>query len=45
MNSLVLLNGSPRGERANSMKMLKRVAEGWAASGLSGSECGGGARL
>ncbi len=31
MNSLVLLNGSPRGERSNSMKMLKRVAEGWVA--------------
>jgi len=29
MNSLVLLNGSPRGERSNSMKMLARVAEGW----------------
>ena len=29
MNSLLLLNGSPRGERSNSMKMLKRVAEGW----------------
>jgi hypothetical protein len=33
MNSLVLLNGSPRGERSNSMKMLKRVAEGWVRSG------------
>jgi len=29
MNSLLLLNGSPRGERSNSMKMLSRVAEGW----------------
>jgi hypothetical protein len=28
-----LLNGSPRGERANSMKMLKRVAEGWVRGG------------
>ncbi len=33
MNSLVLLNGSPRGERSNSMKMLKRVAEGWLRAG------------
>jgi hypothetical protein len=29
MNSLLLLNGSPRGERSNTMKMLARVAEGW----------------
>jgi hypothetical protein len=29
MKSLLLLNGSPRGERSNSMKMLRRVAEGW----------------
>jgi hypothetical protein len=29
MNSLLLLNGSPRGPRSNSMKMLARVAEGW----------------
>lgn len=29
MKSLSLLNGSPRGERSNSMKMLARVAEGW----------------
>jgi hypothetical protein len=36
MNSLVLLNGSPRGERSSSMKMLKRVAEGWV--------CGGGVK-
>jgi len=33
MNSLVLLNGSPRGERSNSMKMLARVAEGWVRGG------------
>ena len=33
MNSLVLLNGSPRGERSNSMKMLARVAEGWQRGG------------
>jgi hypothetical protein len=33
MNSLLLLNGSPRGERSNSMKMLKRVAEGWVRGG------------
>ncbi len=33
MNSLVLLNGSPRGERSKSMKMLKRVAEGWVRGG------------
>ncbi len=29
MKSLLLLNGSPRGERSNSMKMLSRVAQGW----------------
>ncbi len=29
MKSLLLLNGSPRGKRSNSMKMLARVAEGW----------------
>jgi hypothetical protein len=33
MNSLTLLNGSPRGERSNSMKMLARVAEGWERGG------------
>lgn len=33
MNSLLLLNGSPRGSRANSLKMLTRVAEGWTAAG------------
>jgi hypothetical protein len=33
MNSLLLLNGSPRGERSNSMKMLSRVAEGWRQAG------------
>jgi NAD(P)H-dependent FMN reductase len=33
MNSFVLLNGSPRGERSNSMKMLARVAEGWQRGG------------
>ena len=33
MNSLVLLNGSPRGERSNSMKMLTRIAEGWQRGG------------
>lgn len=35
MNSLLLLNGSPRGARANSLKMLTRVAEGWTAAGGS----------
>ena len=34
MKSLLLLNGSPRGERANTQKMLSHVAEGW--------KCGGG---
>ena len=29
MKSLLLLNGSPRGARSNSMKMLTQVAEGW----------------
>ena len=38
MNSLLLLNGSPRGERANSMKMLTRVAEGWVRGGGSKPE-------
>lgn len=38
MNSLVLLNGSPRGERSNSMKMLARVAEGWQRGGGSPPE-------
>jgi NAD(P)H-dependent FMN reductase len=33
MNSLLLLNGSPRGRRSNSMKMLSRVAEGWENAG------------
>jgi NAD(P)H-dependent FMN reductase len=33
MKSLLLLNGSPRGERSNSMKMLARVAEGWERAG------------
>lgn len=33
MNLLLLLNGSPRGERSNSMKMLTRVAEGWQRGG------------
>jgi hypothetical protein len=35
MNSLLLLNGSPRGERSNSMKMLARVAEGWQQAGCA----------
>jgi hypothetical protein len=30
MNSLLLLNGSPRGTTSNSMTMLTRVADGWA---------------
>jgi hypothetical protein len=29
MNSLLLLNGSPRGKQSNSMKMLSYVAQGW----------------
>jgi hypothetical protein len=33
MKSLLLLNGSPRGERSNSMKMLSRVGEGWVRGG------------
>lgn len=38
MSSLLLLNGSPRGARSNSMKMLSRVAQGWEdASGDSAS--------
>lgn len=38
MKSLLLLNGSPRGEHSNSMKMLARVAEGWERGGGSPSE-------
>jgi hypothetical protein len=33
MNSLLLLNGSPRGEHSNSMKMLARVSQGWERTG------------
>jgi len=33
MRSLLLLDGSPRGPRSNSMKMLARVAEGWERAG------------
>lgn len=33
MKSLLLLNGSPRGERSNSMKMLAQVAQGWERAG------------
>ena len=33
MRSLLLLNGSPRGPRSNSMKMLARVADGWERAG------------
>ena len=33
MSSLLLLNGSPRGPRSNSMKMLSRVADGWQRGG------------
>lgn len=38
MNSLLLLNGSPRGERSNSMKMLSRVVEGWQQAGGAAPE-------
>jgi hypothetical protein len=33
MTSLLLLNGSPRGARSNSLKMMSRVAEGWSSAG------------
>jgi multimeric flavodoxin WrbA len=33
MKSLLLLNGSPRGEHSNSIKMLTHVAEGWLRGG------------
>jgi len=33
MPSLLLLDGSPRGPRSNSMKMLARLAEGWEQAG------------
>lgn len=36
MDSLLLLNGSPRGLRANSLKMLSRVGEGWRAAAAAG---------
>jgi len=38
MRSLLLLNGSPRGERSNSMKMLFQIAEGWNHAGGSAPE-------
>lgn len=33
MRSLLLLNGSPRGVRSNTTRMLTRVAEGWGEAG------------
>lgn len=33
MSSLLLLDGSPRGARSNSMRMLARIAQGWEAAG------------
>jgi len=33
MNSLLLLNGSPRGPRSNSLRMIERVGEGWTRAG------------
>jgi hypothetical protein len=33
MSSLLLLNGSPRGPRSNSIRMLSQVAIGWEAAG------------
>ena len=33
MHSLLLLNGSPRGPRSNSLKMLLHLAEGWQQAG------------
>jgi hypothetical protein len=33
MSSLLLLNGSPRGPRSNSMRMLDQVAAGWQGAG------------
>jgi len=38
MNSLLLLNGSPRGACSNTMKMLSRVAEGWQRAGAQPPE-------
>jgi NAD(P)H-dependent FMN reductase len=38
MKSLILLNGSPRGERSNSMKMMTRVAQGWERAGAARPE-------
>ena len=38
MGSLLLLDGSPRGERSNSYKMLSRVAQGWARGGGGDAE-------
>lgn len=36
MSSLLLLNGSPRGPRSNSMRMMARVGEGWQGAGGEG---------
>ena len=33
MNSLLLLNASPRGKTSNSLRMLTQIAEGWKAAG------------
>jgi len=33
MSSLLLLNGSPRGARSNTTRMLARIAEGWQEAG------------
>ena len=38
MTSLLLLDGSPRGPRSNSMKMLSRLAEGWISAGGAAPE-------
>jgi NAD(P)H-dependent FMN reductase len=41
MSSLLLLNGSPRGPRSNSMRMLEHLAEGWQAAESAGAEAAG----
>jgi len=38
MNSLLLLNGSPRGPRSNSVRMIERVGEGWTRVGGNAPE-------
>ena len=38
MSSLLLLNGSPRGPRSNSMRMMSHIVAGWTAAGGAAPE-------